>query len=321
MKAPLVSVVVPTWNRAGKIRRTIDSVLAQTWRRLELIVVDDGSTDGTEAVVRGVADPRVRYLPKGPPRGAGASRNAGVRAARGELVAFNDAGDEWRPGKLEAQVPVLAALPDAAAMVYSSLIRVLPGGLEQRIDSPVFEAGDADTPRRALAMEVSGLYPQTAVIRREAFLSLGGFDESLRAWEDMEFFLRLARTRRFQFVPGHFTLLHDDARGVSTNMDAVYEAHRAVLAKHAAAFDADPAARVPHLRAAGRKLIPTHGAYARRALWTVLRSGAAGPADAAWMAVACGGRPLYVALSAARKGWWSLSGRAPALDANAGVKG
>lgn len=314
----LVSVIVPTRDRADLLPRTLGSVLAQTYRNFELIVVDDGSTDATESVVRALDDPRVRYERKGPPHSAAAARNHGAALARGALIAFNDTGDDWLPEKLAVQVGAMARLPEDVAMVYSSLIRIHDNGLVQRLDSPVFEADEKDRYRRALAMGVSGIYPQATLIRTEAFRALGGFDESFRCWEDLEFFIRLAKAYRLQYVPGHFTRLFDDSRGVSRNLDAMYEAHRALIAKHAADLAGDPALLVPHWRAIGIRLIPSsRGAYARESLWKVVRSGKAKPKDWAWLLLAYGGARLYRTLGAARRLAWTLKG-APPLDAHGG---
>jgi glycosyltransferase involved in cell wall biosynthesis len=114
MTGPLVSVVIPTWNGAGTIAETIESALAQTWRRREVIVADDGSTDATPAVVARFGD-AVRYvrLDRAPGRHAGAARNAGIRAGRGDFVALLDHDDLWAPGKLERQLAVAALRPES----------------------------------------------------------------------------------------------------------------------------------------------------------------------------------------------------------------
>src|SRR5262245_49867936 len=98
---PMVTVVIPTRNRACVLRRAVDSVLRQTVTDFELIVVDDASTDGTEALVGSIRDSRVRYIKCRNGVGASAARNIGIRAARGRFVAFQDSDDEWLPAKLE----------------------------------------------------------------------------------------------------------------------------------------------------------------------------------------------------------------------------
>lgn len=112
----LVSVLLPTYNRAYIVEQAIDSVLRQTYPEIELIVVDDGSTDGTRALVERVIaqhGSRVRYIHQ-PNGGLAAARNAGLAAARGEFIAFQDSDDAWLPWKLSAQVALMRRLPDLA---------------------------------------------------------------------------------------------------------------------------------------------------------------------------------------------------------------
>ena len=104
--SPKVSVVIPVFNRPAAVRRAIESVLAQTCQDFEIIVVDDGSTDETPAVVAGLADPRMTLIQHEGNRGGSAARNTGLRAASAEYVAFLDSDDEWLPRKLERQLEV-----------------------------------------------------------------------------------------------------------------------------------------------------------------------------------------------------------------------
>ena len=110
---PSVSVVIPAYNRAATIVAAIDSVLRQTWTDFELIVVDDGSTDGTLAAAAAVADPRLRLVPAPRNLGAAGARNLGVEEARGTWIAFQDSDDEWLPEKLAKQMARLATPPAA----------------------------------------------------------------------------------------------------------------------------------------------------------------------------------------------------------------
>src|ERR687887_1081438 len=114
-----VTVVIPTYNRSHVVDRAVRSALAQTHRDVEIIVVDDGSTDDTAARVRTFTDPRVRHVAR-PHRGVSAARNAGVALATTDVVAFLDSDDVWRPDKLERELAFLAAHPDVDA-VFSDL--------------------------------------------------------------------------------------------------------------------------------------------------------------------------------------------------------
>jgi glycosyltransferase involved in cell wall biosynthesis len=123
--SPQVSVVIPTYNRATVLGRAVTSVLNQTFSDLECVVVDDGSTDQTVALVEGFQDPRLRLIRLPVNRGVGHARNVGIQAASGELIAFLDSDDEWLPGKLERQVARLREYenPLAAAVYCRCAIR------------------------------------------------------------------------------------------------------------------------------------------------------------------------------------------------------
>src|SRR5262245_27222824 len=124
----LVSVVIPSYNRAYCIAKTIDSVLAQTHRNVEVIVADDGSKDDTRSVIERTYghDARVRYVQQ-TNQGVSAARNCGLREARGEYIALLDSDDVWLPWKLEAQLRCLDALPKAG-MVWTDMSAVNPAG-------------------------------------------------------------------------------------------------------------------------------------------------------------------------------------------------
>lgn len=193
-----VCVVIPAHNAARYLGEAAGSVFAQTHAALELVVVDDGSTDETLAVARALGDPRVRVL-TGPNAGRAHARNLGVAAAHpSAFVAFLDADDVWDRDKLATQLAWLAAHPDAAGVgsfmrYVSSAGRVL-GETGREIDA----AAHALIARAELAP-----FPVSSclVIRRAAFDAVGGFDPVLREAEDLEFLAQLARRGRVGCVP------------------------------------------------------------------------------------------------------------------------
>src|SRR6188474_1008516 len=116
---PKVSVVIPVFNRPAAVRRAIDSVLAQTVQDFEIIVVDDGSTDGTAAAVTAIQDPRITLVKHDQRRGGSAARNSGIRASIAPYVAFLDSDDEWLPSKLERQLEVFENGKEDLGLVYT----------------------------------------------------------------------------------------------------------------------------------------------------------------------------------------------------------
>jgi glycosyltransferase involved in cell wall biosynthesis len=227
METATVSVVLPTYDRAWCLARSIESVLRQTHEELELIVVDDGSTDGTERVVAGFTDPRLRYVRLARNGGAGAARNAGVVHARGRLLAFQDSDDEWLPAKLQRHLRAFETCAPDVAAVYSDMQRILRDGTTRHHRSPTLVPG-------VLVDPVTGFYQacklgiQSAVIRRECFEAVGGFDESLPALEDMELFLRLSKRYRLYHLREPLVRYHE-TDGLSKNMAAKLIARRRLL--------------------------------------------------------------------------------------------
>lgn len=197
--SPTVSVVLPTYNRAGLIGRAIRSVLGQTYRDLELIVVDDGSTDDTAKVVEAFGDPRIRYTSLAHNRGAGAARNAGIQLARGRLLAFQDSDDEWLADKLERHVAAFAGCDAEIGVVYSDMYRIHRNGASVYHRSPAVIPGRLIDPATRF-YQVCGLGIQSTVIRRQCFTAVGGFNEDFPALEDLDLFIRLSRLYRFQHL-------------------------------------------------------------------------------------------------------------------------
>lgn len=186
---PRVSVLIPSFNHCRYIEVCIDSVLAQTFSDIEIVVVDDGSTDGSIDILRGYGDQII--LIEQANRGTQAARNTAITASSGELLALLDSDDVWLPNKLERQIAELDRHP-TAGLVYSFAYRVdeqgerISGGPcigeALRTDRPILSQMILDDPVPAL----------TAVFRRSCLDALGGFDESLFGSADWDLWLRIA---------------------------------------------------------------------------------------------------------------------------------
>ncbi len=187
---PLVSVVIPTYNREDLVGRALKSVLRQTCRELEVIVVDDGSTDATPRIMAGVADPRVRYEVLEGNYGGAHARNVGIELARGEYVAFLDSDDYWLPDKLDKQLAVFRE-DEAVGVVCTSVYFGLPTRLVPSAE-PVYSG-------EVFGRLVSGWCPATTscVAVRRDLLSECRFDETLPGFHDYELWLGLALRTRF----------------------------------------------------------------------------------------------------------------------------
>ena len=233
MAEPLVSIVAPTYNRARLLRRSLESLLAQTEKRFEIIVVDDASRDDSESLVRSMGDDRIRYLRLPENRGPGGARNAGVGAARADLVAFQDSDDEWLPNKLERQLETLAAAGPATGVVYCDMLRVEADGVTTSPHhSPTLTKGRWLDPATGFYAPF-GLGIQTCLIRRDAYLEAGGFREGLRCFEDLELFLRLLDHWAFAHIPEALVRYHDTG-GQTTQWRAELATRRYIVSRHAA---------------------------------------------------------------------------------------
>lgn len=192
---PAVSVITPAWNAAAFLRETIDSVLAQTFTDWEMLIVDDGSTDDTAAIVRSYAarDDRIRLLQQ-PNAGPSAARNRGMRHARGAFFAFLDSDDRWQPGFLQAQIDVFERFPDTALVTGNGLFDGGPFNGEPT--RPIAPGLPALSVTDLIAYE-SSVFIMT-VFRRAVFETIGGMDEEQWTSEDYDFWLRAALAG-FQF--------------------------------------------------------------------------------------------------------------------------
>lgn len=199
-----VSVIIPTHNRQRLVSRAVRSVLNQTYKDLECIVVDDASSDGTPQVIQTIEDERLVYLRHDRNRGASGARNTGIRAAKSSLIAFLDDDDEWLPEKLVKQVSLLKALPEEYGMVYCWMDYLDNAGhiIQERhpthrgnvFASVLVKQGIAGCP--------------TLLVRRHVVDAVGGFDESLPRGNDGDFIRRICRVYKVDVVPEVLVRVH-----------------------------------------------------------------------------------------------------------------
>ena len=221
---PLLSVVIPTWNRARLVCEAVESALSQRNGQVEVIVVDDGSTDDTANILTRNFGSRIHLLRQPSRRGVGAARNAGIRLANGELVAFLDSDDLWLPGKLDAELRLLEQFPDADAVVSDSLCFV-EGQADDRSRFALTGLLAATQGQVRWVSECQWLWTNsrkavqmsTLILRREALARIGGtlFAEDLLSCEDWEFQMRVYHLCRVLVLPEVWTwarCLDDGAR-------------------------------------------------------------------------------------------------------------
>jgi len=233
---PTVSIVIPTYNRAETVQRAIESVLRQTWRDFELLIVDDCSTDSTIGEVQRIDDTRIRIVSTEKNMGPSGARNVGICESNGKWIAFQDSDDEWLPEKLDLQMKRLQDIGANHVAAYCGMIAVghpnaeelrstrssrtrtlyLPHASKPKVEGHILKA----------LLTASLVSTQTLVCRRDVLSTIGGFDEGLPALVDWECMLRLAQHGTFAFVDSPLVIQY------LTNNSVTRERWRRVKARH-----------------------------------------------------------------------------------------
>lgn len=214
-----VSVIIPTYNRAHLIERSIRSVLNQTYKEFELLIIDDGSTDSTKEIVESIKDNRIRYIRCEENGGAAKARNRGIAEAKCDYIAFQDSDDEWYADKLEKQMKVMLESSKDTGLVYCEYYYSGLNGL------------NGISPSREIPLEQKRgyIFPQllagnmigapTMLVKRECFDKTGVFNENFSCMEDYELVLRIARNYRIEFVPEVLMKVYANYESVTNNLE------------------------------------------------------------------------------------------------------
>lgn len=311
---PTVSVIVPVRNGREYIHEAVESILAQSFSSLEVIVVDDGSNDFDYQILE-TLDKRVRVF-RLQGCGVSAARNYGMKMARGKYLSFLDADDVWFPGKLAAQIRYLEAHPEIGCVFggftkwYSNADGTFP--LAESLMEDCSTVMDCEQERsgwlytRLLTGLLVGM--NTAAIRREVFELLGGFDESMRIGEDYLFWLKLSRVYEMHALNAKVALYRIHSSSAMSRLDS--ENHQARLLEIAAARWGlrNPDGSELSREEFDRRMAESHFTHAYNHFWR----GSATVARQSFLKAMRGGtRPLraavYIALSPFRR-WLGASG-------------
>ena len=301
-KLPTVSVLLPTYDRARYLAAAVESVLGQTFRDLELIVVDDGSTDGTDRVLAGIADRRVRIVRR-PHAGCPAALNAGLAAAHGRHIARIDSDDVWLPDLLAELIPLLDARPEVG-MVYARCEGMYFDGTP----SGTTRGGPLRHPADAFCSLLYANYtPSIATVYRRACLErVGTYDERLAYAEDWDLALRIARHFPVVFVDRILARIREHPGNATAPFPAILRKRTSEYARVLDKAFAEPA--LPP-RASRMKALAYRNVHIGAAMQWVLLGEPLEAGRALAAAFRAGGNPLRtlgrVALSSAV--WFGLS--------------
>ncbi|HEX4891532.1 MAG TPA: glycosyltransferase, partial [Alphaproteobacteria bacterium] len=203
---PGVSVIIPAYNAAGTLRRAVNSVFSQHHPVLELIIVDDASSDDTPDLIRTMDHPKLRYIRLARNGGVSNARNQGIEAAKGELIAFLDADDEWLPNKISLQMNEFLSRKNIS-LVSCDSYDIAPSGEVMGLHSSE-RAPAAGARAWVTLLKYAFITTSTALIPKQYLSITGGFDSNLRVAEDQDLWIRLARLGEVAFVNEPLVLKH-----------------------------------------------------------------------------------------------------------------
>ncbi len=221
---PLVSVIMPTYNRADYLPYAIKSVLGQTYQELELHIINDGSTDNTDEVVESFAsDKRVRYHCQ-INKGQSAARNVGIEKSRGEYICLLDSDNLWVDDKLEIQLKYFIENPDAD-IIYGDGQSIDEHGRDIATQ-PIKRYSGHITASLLISNYISN---NTAICKSRCFREMGSFDENLRYAEDYDLWLRFSTKYKFKYTPRIYTKYRVSGDRLSSNVEAVLDCNNFIL--------------------------------------------------------------------------------------------
>ena len=226
--APLVSVIIPTYNRAHVIGRAIQSVLSQTYQNFELLIVDDGSNDDTADAVHGFDDPRIVLYKHERNHGQNAALNTGLKISKGEYIAFLDSDDEWLPLMLEKQIGLFQK-DDTLGVVYTWAGTYQADGVLK----PLVKFSLSGYIYKQALTQAYVSHMITMMVKKSCFDNIGWFDVEFDNCQDDDICLRLAKEYRFGLIPEILAIVHNDGSSqITKNSKSFAKGWLKLFSKH-----------------------------------------------------------------------------------------
>ena len=244
---PLVTVVLPTFNRAKFILEAINTALNQSYRNIEVIVVDDGSKDDTEQILKNIIDSRVKYVRHSENKGAAAARNTGIQLASGEFIAFLDSDDIWQRDKLTKQVDKILLSDQSVALIYCGMLKIDESGRVLGEKKPQYRG---EIFKHLLYDNCIGS-TSVPLLRMDVLKEIGGFDERLKSREDYDLWLRIAKRYKVEYVQESLFLYCIHENRISTNLNARISVNQRILKKYYSDLICNPKALAHHFMLLG----------------------------------------------------------------------
>jgi len=226
---PIVSVVIPTYNRAHTLARSIKSVLNQTYQNFEVIVVDDFSVDNTSQFLMSCKDKRVHYIRLDKNYGGSYARNVGIQMSKGRYIAFQDSDDEWMPEKLQEQVALIENAGDKVGLVFTGFNRIKDDFITY-VPSGSVNGKNGDVFLEIIKKNFVGT--PTVLIKKECFERVGLFDVNLSRLQDWDLFIRVSMYYHFLLINKPLVTAYSQENSISNNNKALIVSTKIIISKY-----------------------------------------------------------------------------------------
>ncbi|MDD5606825.1 MAG: glycosyltransferase [Candidatus Pacebacteria bacterium] len=253
---PIVSVIIPTYNRADLLGRAIQSVLSQTYQYFEIIIVDDGSIDNTKSLVERFNNERIVYIQRRENSGNSVvPRNTAMKIAKGKYIAFLDSDDEWMPEKLEKQIKLFEKLNNSNIGFIGCNVVIVDEKNKKEWEYKIPRCKNIF--KELLIMNNFIFNPSSVIVEKEVFNTIGLFDENLKTVQDYDMWIRIAQKYNFDFVPEPLFkyYIHNSNITNTLSFEKQEKDIRYIFEKYRKYYEANPKIHSTRLRNDGTKYV------------------------------------------------------------------